>query len=76
MEQESLKSQLEEQLARVKERMEILNMIEERLMKMKELAQTVADNDLNQREIDMISAEVRSLEEQIDLLSLESNLQS
>ena len=76
IEPEPDKSQLEEQLKLVKQRIEILNMIEERLIKMRELAQNVVDNDLTQREIEAISREVKSLEEQINLLNLESNLQS
>lgn len=76
IEPEPDKSQLEEQLKLVKQRIEILNMIEEKLIKMRELAQNVVDNDLTQREIEAISREVKSLEEQINLLNLESNLQS
>jgi len=76
IEPEQVKRQLEEQLELVKQRIQILNMIEERLIRMRELAQNVVDNDLTKREIEAISREVKSLEEQINLLNLESNLQS
>lgn len=75
-EQEQVKRELEEQLERVKQRIQILNMIEERLIRMRELAKTVVDNDLTQKEIEVISREVKSLEEQINLLNIESAAQS
>lgn len=62
---------LEEELERVKQRIELLNQIEEKLIRMRELAQTVVDHDLTQKEIKAISQEVKSLEEQVKRLNIE-----
>ncbi len=72
MQDEFVKMQLEEQLERLKERIEVFNMIEARLIKMKELTQTVVDKDLSQEEVEAIRREVKSLEEQAKQLTLET----
>lgn len=75
IEQKQLKSQLEEERELVKQRIQIFDMIEERLIRMKGLAQTVTD-DLTPEEIEVISKKVKILEDEINLLSMESNLQA
>ena len=42
---EYIKKELEEKLKRVKEQIQILDMIQYRLLQMRELAQKVSDND-------------------------------
>lgn len=76
METEELRKQLEEQLEYIKQRIQILDMLEERLHKMRGLAQTAVDNDLTPAEIEAVNYEIKILEDQINLLSLDENLQS
>ena len=70
--QDQAKKQLIDQLEKVKFRLEILDMIEEKLLKMKDLAQRVLDEDLTDKEISKINAEVKNLGEQVGLLDSES----
>ncbi|SHI62303.1 hypothetical protein SAMN02745975_00267 [Geosporobacter subterraneus DSM 17957] len=67
-----IKKELEEQLERVKQRLQILDMIEEKLFQMRELAQRVVDEDLTDEEIQKINKQVKYLEEQVRLLDSES----
>ncbi len=67
-----LKKELEEQLKKVIRRLQILDMIEEKLLQMKELAQRVIDEELTDNEIQGINLKVKSLEEQVRLLNSES----
>ncbi|NMA68000.1 MAG: hypothetical protein GX958_01085 [Desulfitobacterium sp.] len=71
-EQEQVKEQLQEQLEKVKQRLQILDMIEEKLFQMKELAQRVIDEDLTDVEIQEINHEVKNLGEQVKLLDREA----
>ncbi|AQS59838.1 hypothetical protein B0537_12545 [Desulforamulus ferrireducens] len=59
---------LQDQLKRVKFRMQILDLIEDRLREMKALAQRVAWHDLNQGEIDIIQKRVNELAGEITFL--------
>lgn len=59
---------LQEQLKRVKFRMQILDLIEDRLREMKALAQRVAWHDLDQGEIDIIQKRVNELADEINFL--------
>lgn len=70
--QEQAKNQLEEQLWKVNHRLQILDMIEEKLFKMKELAQKVIDEDLTEEDIQEINKEVQDLGEQVKLLDSEA----
>ena len=70
--QEQERQKLVDQLEKVKFRLEILDMIEEKLLKMKDLAQRVLDEDLTDKEISKINAEVKNLGEQVGLLDSES----
>lgn len=71
-EQGQVKKQLEDQLEKVKQRLQILDMIEEKLFQMKELAQRVIDEDLSDKEIEDINHEVQSLGQQVKLLDREA----
>ncbi len=71
-EQELVKKQLEEQLEKVKQRLQMLDMIEEKLFQMKELAQRVIDEDLTDEEIQEINKQVQNLGEQVKLLDSEA----
>lgn len=66
------REELEKELKRVKDRLEILDMIEERLFKMRKLAEKAVDNELDKSEIERINQEVKYLQEQIRLLDAES----
>ncbi len=71
-EKEHVKQELEEQLRKVKQRLQMLDMIEEKLLQMKKLAQRVVDNDLCEEEIEEINFQVKNLEEQVKLLDYQS----
>lgn len=71
-EQEQVKKQLEEQLEKVRRRLQILDMIEEKLFQMKELAQRVIDEGLTDEEIQQFNKEVQNLGEQVKLLDSEA----
>lgn len=53
-------------------RLEILDMIDERLFKMKELAQKVINEDLTKREVNKINKKVQKLKEEVNLLEKDS----
>lgn len=72
IEQDQVKEQLQEQLEKVKRRLQILDMIEEKLFQMKELAQRVIDEDLSDKEIQDINNEVQNLGQQVKLLDSEA----
>jgi prefoldin subunit 5 len=72
IDESDLSKQLEKELEEVKRRIQILNMIEERLFAMRELAQSVIDNDLHQVEIERINQQIKYLQEQVDLLNSET----
>ena len=72
IEQDQVKEQLQEQLEKVKQRLQILDMIEEKLFQMKELAQRVIDEDLSDNEIQDINNEVQNLGQQVKLLDSEA----
>ncbi|WHH61512.1 hypothetical protein [Petroclostridium sp. X23] len=71
-EQEHAKKELQEQLERVKQRLQILDMIEEKLLQMKGLAQWVANENVTDEEMQKIDKNVKDLEEQVRLLDSES----
>lgn len=70
---EQVKKEMEKQLERVKHRIKILDSIEEKLFKMRELAQRVIDEELSNKEIENINHQVKTLEKQVQLLNSESN---
>ena len=63
---------LEKALKQVNARLNILDLIEERLLLMKELTQRVAREDLTDKEIAVINQEVNDLKEQVNLLDKEA----
>ncbi len=67
-----LKKELEEQLKKVIQRLQILDMIEEKLLQMRGLAQRVIDEELTDNEIKGVNLQVKSLEQQVRLLNSES----
>jgi len=70
--QEQVKKQLQEQLEKVRRRLQILDMIEAKLHQIKTLAQKVIDEDLTDEEIKEINKEVQDLGEQVKLLDSEA----
>jgi hypothetical protein len=75
-EQEQVRKKLQEQLDKVNRRLEILDMIEEKLLQMKKLAERVVDEELAQEEIQEINKKVQNLGEQVRLLDSEATLLS
>ncbi len=69
---EDVKKQLEKQLEKVNRRLEILDMIEEKLLCMKVLTQRVIDEDLTDEEILEINMKVNNLGEQVSLLDMQA----
>ena len=70
-EQDQAKKQLIEQLKKVNMRLQILDMIENKLLKMKELAGRVIEEDLTEKEIQDINKQVQELVAEVDLLDSE-----
>ena len=70
------REQLEEQLQEVKEQIQVLDMIEERLLEMRELLYQLVKQDENHPEAEKLRKEIKNLEEQINLLGKETNEQS
>lgn len=70
-EEEKVRKQLEKQLEKVNRRLEILDMIEEKLYHMKELTQRALDEDLMDEEIIKINMKVNNLGEQVKLLDMQ-----
>ena len=68
---EDVRKQLEKQLEKVNRRLEILDMIEEKLLCMKVLTQRVIDEDLTDEEILEINMKVNNLGEQVSLLDMQ-----
>ncbi len=71
-EQNQVKRQIEDQLKKVNFRLEILDMIEDKLLSMKKLAQRVVEEDLTEKEIGDINNQVQDLVEQVNLLDSEA----
>ena len=69
---EDVRKQLEKQLEKVNRRLEILDMIEEKLYHMKFLTQRVIDEDLTDEEILEINMKVNNLGEQVSLLDMQA----
>ena len=69
---DDIRKQLEKQLEKVNIRLEILDMIEEKLLCMKVLTQRVIDEDLTDEEILEINMKVNNLGEQVSLLDMQA----
>ncbi len=69
--QEDTRSNLEEALSLVRRRLVLLDAIEERLYRMRDLAERATDNDLADRERACLSSEIRTLEAEVRLLDKE-----
>lgn len=76
MDKEEYLKDLVTQLAEVNERLEILDMMDERLFKIKELLQRIESRSLEKEEEKQIRSEIAELENQLNLLNKEKNLQS
>ena len=71
IEEDQVKKGLIESLEKVNFRLEILDMIEKKLLEMKELAQRVVEEDLTEKEIHDINKQVQELVTKVDLLDSE-----
>ena len=70
-EQDQGRKKLIEQLGKVNMRLQILDMIENKLLKMRELAQRVVEEDLTEKEIQEINEKVQELVAEVELLDSE-----
>jgi len=71
-EREELIEQLKAELQWVKYRMKMLDIIEEKLLQMRKMAETAEETNLSLEEIEVINVEIHNLEEQIKALDSES----
>ena len=71
-EREELKQELEAELQWVKYRIRMLDIIEEKLLKMKKTAEAAKDLDLSVDQIELINTEINNLAEQARALDEES----
>lgn len=69
--QDQVKKELIEQLEKVNMRLQILDMIENKLLKMKELGGRVVEEDLTEKEIEDINKQVQELIAEVELLDSE-----
>ncbi len=76
MDKEEYLKDLVTQLTEVNERLEILDMMDERLFKIKELLQRIEAGNLPEIEEKEVRSEIKNLEEQLSLLNREKNIQS
>ena len=72
LDKELVKKELEIQLERVKQRQHMLNIVEERLIKMRKLARRIWEEDLTEEEIDQMNRGFKNLQQQIKLLNSQS----
>ena len=75
-EKDHLKRALQNQLEEVKQRLQILDLTEERLIEMRELAEKRVRGKLTAEEIQEANSRLKTLEQQIKLLSCERTLLS
>lgn len=71
-EKEELKKELEQELEWVKYRTKMLDLIELKLMEMRELAERATDESLDDTERDVIQKRLKELESQVNGLDSES----
>lgn len=76
MDKQEIKRELERQLAEINEKIEILDMMDERLLKIKELLERIEESKLSKKEEISIRKEIKELEDQVNLLGRKKNLQS
>lgn len=70
---EYIRQALEKELIQVTTTLQMLDLIEERLLQMKQLAQSVINEDLTDDEIEKINKKISELKEQIELLGGETD---
>jgi hypothetical protein len=71
-EREELKQELKSELQWVKYRIRMLDIIEEKLMQMRKMAEVAKEGDLSADEVESINAEINNLVEQARALDEES----
>lgn len=69
MYKEGLKKELKRQLAAINYRIDLLDMMDERLLKMKELLQKIEKNKVSKEEEEIIRSQIRELEDEFNLLN-------
>jgi polyhydroxyalkanoate synthesis regulator phasin len=71
-EKKEIIQQLKAELQWIKYRIRMLDIIEEKLMQMRKMAEIVKEANLSSKEIEAINIEIHSLEEQVKALDSES----
>lgn len=74
--EQEIKEELEKELNQVNIRLEILDMIEDRLIQMKELAERVINGHLTDEEMEKLNKQVQDLKSQVSLLNSEATMLS
>jgi hypothetical protein len=69
---EGIKQELEQELLWVKYRQKMLDIIEEKLLKMKELAKQGKEGNLTSEELEILNSKLNNLEAQVNALDEES----
>lgn len=73
-EREELEKKLKEELQWVKYRQRMLDVIEEKLMKMKNIAEQAKEKSLTERELRELNIELNNLSEQVKAIDSESRI--
>lgn len=76
MDRDGIKKELERQLTEINYRIEVLDMMDERLFKMKKLLEKIEVGKVSKEEEETIRTEISELEDEFNLLNRENNLQS
>ncbi len=76
MDKDRIKKELERQLTEINYRIEVLDMMDERLFKMKKLLEKIEVGKVSKEEEETIRTEISELEDEFNLLNRENNLQS
>ncbi len=76
MDREEHKQHMISLLAEIDERLAVLDMMDERLYKIKDLLIEIRQGNLSKKEEESIRKEIQVLEEEFNLLNQEKNIQS
>ena len=71
-EREELKRELEQELQWVNYRQKMLDIINEKLLQMKQLAEQAKQGNLNERELELLNDRINNLEAQVKAIDSES----
>ncbi|MBX4269211.1 hypothetical protein [Clostridium estertheticum] len=73
-EKEELKQEMQQQLEWVEYRQNMLDIIEEKLLQMKEIAEQAKEKNLSSEEIEVLNAKLNNLASQVNAIDSESGI--